>query len=168
MSQAPSLITRVARTRGFSSSPIRRWIAPHSLHILYNGLKTATWRGILRKREEDIPEGIYYKEKRVCVRVENAGTGLRMGSTCFRAVTLERAIAQAQHSPDVAKMDCEGCEYSILTTPCGMLRRVSNWLIEIHHGAETLVVDRMAECGFAHRVMKRFNSLVSLILFHLA
>lgn len=111
---------------------------------------------------EVVPRGIYYKPKTICVKEEAAGTGLRKGDVCFETITLREAIAR--HSPDVAKMDCEGCEYSILATPCSSLTRVGEWVIEVH-GAESVIIDYMEDCGFSHKIVGRPAQLISLVYF---
>ena len=47
----------------------------------------------------------------------------------------------------IAKIDCEGCEYSLLITDCKTLNIFSQVLIEIH-GAAYPLIDKMQSCGF--------------------
>lgn len=55
--------------------------------------------------------------------------------------TLERLLAElGWDTVDVAKLDCEGCEYAILErTSETILRRVRVWVMEFHRGAAPLV-----------------------------
>lgn len=62
-----------------------------------------------------------------------SSSGLLAGSTRIRVVPVERAIA------DVVKMDCEGCEWSLLSIPCAVIKRAEEYAIEIH-GPEPLIV----------------------------
>jgi FkbM family methyltransferase len=51
---------------------------------------------------------------------------------------------------DVVKMDCEGCEWALLTLTCQEIRRAEEWAIEIH-GPEPLLVRKLEKCGFHAR-----------------
>lgn len=53
-----------------------------------------------------------------------------------------------------AKIDCEGCEYSLICEPCHVLKLVNEYIIEIH-GSETIIVDKMRKCGFQCTLLNR-------------
>ncbi len=61
-----------------------------------------------------------------------------------RAISISKIL-----SPhiDIAKFDCEGCEYSLLSVPCETLRNVPRYVIEYHRGFECLK-KKFEECGF--------------------
>lgn len=49
---------------------------------------------------------------------------------------------------DVAKLDCEGCEFGIFSsTPDAILRRVRVWIMEVH-GEATPIVERLHALGY--------------------
>nr|AAZ32463.1 SAM-dependent methyltransferase [uncultured euryarchaeote Alv-FOS1] len=48
---------------------------------------------------------------------------------------------------DIAKFDCEGCEYSLLSVSRDILRKVPNYVVEYHNGDETLK-NKFESCGF--------------------
>lgn len=106
-------------------------------------------------------KGIHYKGGIMCVKANHGSSGLKVGSTCFEVEPLSGVLKAIK--PDVVKMDCEGCEYSLLLVPCNVLVTIQEWLIEVH-GAEPLLVEKMVECGFdAERV--HGDTLLSLWVF---
>ncbi len=71
-------------------------------------------------------------------------TGLTVGDIKIRTKPIRDAIV------DVVKMDCEGCEWALLTLTCQEIRRAEEYAIEIH-GSEPLLVRKMEKCGFQSR-----------------
>ncbi len=52
---------------------------------------------------------------------------------------------------DVAKIDCEGCEYGLFAaTPDALLRRVRVWIVEVHGPVET-IANRLKGLGYEVR-----------------
>ena len=64
-----------------------------------------------------------------------------------------------EHSIDIAKFDCEGCEYSLLSVPCDILRRVPKYVIEYHRGFEPLK-KKFEECGYCVKHLWKLNSQI--------
>ncbi|ADD08084.1 FkbM family methyltransferase [Candidatus Aciduliprofundum boonei] len=62
----------------------------------------------------------------------------------IRAISISRVLSS---NIDIAKFDCEGCEYSLLSVPCEILRNVPRYVIEYHRGFESLK-NKFEECGF--------------------
>ena len=77
------------------------------------------------------------------VSIEAAGTGQRWGDFEGEAV----AIGEVLGRYDVAKFDCEGCEWWLLQLPCDILRKVPNYIVEIH-GPPLPLLDKFWGCGF--------------------
>ena len=50
------------------------------------------------------------------VAVTGLSSGLLTGSTQIKVKPIEEVIA------DVVKMDCKGCEWSLLSTPCAVIK----------------------------------------------
>jgi hypothetical protein len=64
------------------------------------------------------------------------------------------------------KMDCEGCEESILYTPCDMLRRAEEYIIEIHPLVSMeSIVRYMESCGFKVSPRKVHSSKLAIYHF---
>ncbi len=72
--------------------------------------------------------------------------GLR-GEEKYRVRSISVSKILSMHSFDIAKFDCEGCEYSLLKVPCHVLRKVPKYVIEYHHGFESLR-NKFENCGF--------------------
>jgi len=59
----------------------------------------------------------------------------------------------AQNDIDIAKIDCEGCEMFLLQVPCYLLRRVPEYVLEIHSfRLYTQLRFKFKECGFKVKV----------------
>jgi len=54
----------------------------------------------------------------------------------------------------ILKMDCEGCEYDIISASDDVLRRFSHIYLEYHYGYENLK-ERLEKCGFNVSVTRR-------------
>jgi len=106
------------------------------------------------------PYAVWWDAGELELAVDAASTGLRAGSTRVRTVPLPEVIDA--HKPDIVKMDCEGCEWAILYTPCGLMRSVQ-WVIEVH-GPELPIVKRLKECGLGVGVVTRLAPLVSVVV----
>lgn len=84
------------------------------------------------------------------------------GNICFNTIALSEVLTR--HRPGVVKVDCEGCEYAILCTPCSVLEIAEEWLVEVH-GSATYIVSAMERCGFRYQVIARHGELVELVVF---
>jgi hypothetical protein len=67
---------------------------------------------------------------------------------------------------DVVKIDCEGCEWALLTLGCQEIRRAGEYAIEIH-GPEPLLLRKLEKCGFHARRIGIFGPMVSIWHFKL-
>jgi len=63
--------------------------------------------------------------------------------------TFERLLQElGWETVDLAKLDCEGCEYAIFSsTPDEVLRRVKRWVMEFHGGGEP-IAQRLRGLGY--------------------
>jgi FkbM family methyltransferase len=101
------------------------------------------------------PYGVFIEEDTYGVATEGTASGMRTGNTQIKVKPIEEAIA------DVVKMDCEGCEWSLLTTPCAVIKRAEEYAIEIH-GAEPPLVRKLERCGFSAKLHDRLASWLSI------
>ena len=90
------------------------------------------------------PYGVWIEEDVYGVIPAGMGTGLKIGDTKITTKPIGDAIV------DVVKMDCEGCEWALLTLTCQEIRRAEEYAIEIH-GPEPPLVRKMEKCGFQSR-----------------
>jgi FkbM family methyltransferase len=96
--------------------------------------------------------GLGMFEGELRVEVSSAATGLRdagSGGTPAKVAPMEVLLehVDGEERSLVAKIDCEGCEYSLLCTPCESLKRVQEYVVEVH-GPAPLLNDKMRRCGF--------------------
>lgn len=131
--------------------------------IYHNLLKVNLIKNDVRHRVVLFPKGIYYAPKTICVKENYAGSGLSVGSKCFRTDALEQVLKIEK--PDVVKMDCEGCEVAILFTSCSALKVSRDWIVETH-GIEVPVIMKMEECGFNYMKLSNVDEFISLIYFY--
>jgi FkbM family methyltransferase len=108
------------------------------------------------------PYGLWFEEDELSVEPAGAGTGLTPGGFVIRVRPLGEALTRA----DVVKMDCEGCEWSLITTPCDVVRHVEEYVIEVH-GPSTPVVRKMEKCGYRPMLLGHRTPLLSTWHFRL-
>jgi FkbM family methyltransferase len=101
------------------------------------------------------PYGVFIEEDTYGVAITGSGSGLLAGSTQIKVMPIEEAIA------DVVKMDCEGCEWSLLSIPCDVIKRAEEYAIEIH-GPEPLIVRKLEKCGFLAKLCTRLAPQISI------
>jgi len=94
------------------------------------------------------PYGVFIEEDTYEVAVTGSSSGLLSGGTQIRVMPIEEVLA------DVVKMDCEGCEWSLLSIPCAVIKRAEEYVIEIH-GPEPLILRKLEKCGFSAKLHSR-------------
>ena len=63
------------------------------------------------------------------------------------------------------KMDCEGCEEALIRTPCDVLRKAEEYIVEIHPLVSVeSVMKYMESCGFSASPRKVYSS--ELVIYH--
>ena len=101
------------------------------------------------------PYGVFIEEDTYGVAVIGSSSGLFAGDTKIKVMPIEEAIT------DVVKMDCEGCEWSLLSIPCAVIKRAEEYVIEIH-GPEPLIVRKLEKCGFLAKLCTRLAPQISI------
>ncbi len=126
----------------FARSGARRVVTyePVFYDILQRNIKSNNIENI-----KVVPKGVSHKKTKVCVKISYGRTGIEHGSHCFETEPLGQIIES--NNPDIIKMDCEGCEYALLTLPCEKISTVKHWIIELH-GPEQMFLTHMRDCGF--------------------
>jgi FkbM family methyltransferase len=94
------------------------------------------------------PYGVSLEKDAYGVAVDGAGSGLLVGGVEIKVKPVEEALAE------VVKMDCEGCEWSLLPTPCAVIKKAEEYVIEIH-GPEPPLVRKLERCGFSAKLRGR-------------
>ncbi len=69
------------------------------------------------------------------------------GCKKYRVKSIEVSKVLSRPGIDIAKFDCEGCEYSLLSVPCEILRNVPRYVMEYHRGFKALK-KKFEECGY--------------------
>ncbi|MEM4439011.1 MAG: FkbM family methyltransferase [Pyrobaculum sp.] len=114
--------------------------------------------------------GLWVEDGVLKVKYESLGTGLTVGDEVELKVKrlgdVLREIAETEGGIDLVKMDCEGCEYALLTTPCEVVRLARQYIVEIH-GPPTPIVNHMSKCGYGAEFVLRLTDLVNVFRFTL-
>jgi hypothetical protein len=64
---------------------------------------------------------------------------------------------------DLVKMDCEGCEYSLLQLDEEHIKLSKQYIMEIH-GCETPLIDKMLQVGYNSKLILKLNELGKIYL----
>jgi len=106
------------------------------------------------------PYGVWIEEDVYGVNLHGTASGVRIGDFKIKTKPIGDAIV------DVVKMDCEGCEWALLTLTCQEIRKAEEYVIEIH-GPEPPLVRKMEKCGFRAELIGRSNHiLIYLSIWH--
>ncbi|MGC9107451.1 MAG: FkbM family methyltransferase [Infirmifilum sp.] len=106
------------------------------------------------------PYGLWFEDGQLCIGGEGTATGLYPGFVEINVRAIDRELSQI---PDdsVVKMDCERCEWGLLITPCSIIKKISDYIIEIH-GPAVPIVQKMENCGFKPTRIKAFGWALSI------
>lgn len=105
-------------------------------------------------------QGVWSHNRKLVVAYYYAGTGLHDSDNAqkvsLRLVSWEEVLRKAFGfgASVVVKVDCEGCEYTLLSVPCHVVSRADEWLIEIH-GAHIPLVEHMSQCGYRAEIVSK-------------
>jgi len=124
--------------------------------VFYEYAELNLWINNVASAAEVRPYGLWYEEDVLSVEPAVVSTGLAPGGLKIKV----RPLAEALKEVDVVKMDCEGCEYALLTTPCDVVRRAEEYVVEIH-GPATPLVRKMEKCGFKPTLLESRTPLLS-------
>ena len=101
------------------------------------------------------PYGVWTEEDVFHINLEGTASGVAVGEFKIEVKPVEDVIT------DVVKMDCEGCEWSLLTLPCPTIRKAEEYAIEIH-GTEPPLVRKLEKCGYVAKPVVKFSSFLSV------
>ncbi len=111
--------------------------------------------------------GWWFSNGTLKLKLDYTCTGSLPGNTEIRVVNLvEELLKISREVGDnfVVKMDCEGCEYSLLTVPCEVLRLARQYVIEVH-GALTPLIYKFINCGFKYEVVRQVGKYLFIVNF---
>lgn len=114
--------------------------------------------------------GAWFREATLSISYGGPKTGLHRGRDIQTTIDVRhlgdilREVYAREGRIDLVKMDCEGCEFSLLTVPNSDVRLAKQYIIEVH-GSENLILDKMAECGYEQKLIKRIADLVTVYHF---
>lgn len=114
--------------------------------------------------------GIWFHDGILQVSLKHMGTGLEVDGNDFirlRVKSLDkvlRFIYNREGRINIVKMDCEGCEFSVLNTDNETLRLPEHYIIEIH-GSETPIIYKMSHIGYERKLIVKYSRYHKIYLF---
>lgn len=98
--------------------------------------------------------GVFWDTGTIELAEQSTGSGLNLGDLKISTIDFEEILRAKKW--DIAKVDCEGCEYSLLSVPDEIISKVPLWIVEIH-GAPLPLVYKFKRAGFNMGVLKSIN-----------
>ena len=116
--------------------------------------------------------GAWFRETTLGTRYKGTGTGLHaiVGADALITIRVRhlgnilREIYEREGRIDLVKMDCEGCEYSLLSLSCEDIKLAKQYIMEIH-GSENPIIDKMMKCGYESKLIRKIANLVAIYHF---
>ena len=127
-------------------------------------------KNIARNSAEDkiIPFncGVWFRNTVLNVNILGMSTGLKLDAS-YPSVELDvrdlkdvlTMIHDREGVIDLVKMDCEGCEYSLLQLDEEHIKLSKQYIVEIH-GCETPLIDKMLQAGYNSKLILKLNEWV--------
>jgi FkbM family methyltransferase len=115
--------------------------------------------------------GVWFRDAVLNVSLMGTSTGLRVNASS-PSVEIEvrelgsilEMIYEKEGAIDLVKMDCEGCEYSLLALDEERIRLSKQYIVEIH-GCESPLVDKMLQAGYKAEPVLELSEWVKVYLF---
>lgn len=111
--------------------------------------------------------GIGVEDKEIMIHYDEANNCFGLSQTGSREMTIKiRNITKVieESGADIAKIDCEGAEETLLNVPSETLRRLELYIIEVHTPEiKQEITKKFKESGFNLTKDKRVNEQVSVI-----
>jgi FkbM family methyltransferase len=111
--------------------------------------------------------GISNKHDKICIHEQDVYKaasiyyGIGKHPSCIAyvdALTLEDIVERYKiPGGSVLKMDCEGCEFTLLDISCQILLKFAQIIIE-YHGEPYSLINHLKECGFRVDIIKPWRS----------
>ena len=121
------------------------------------------------------PYAIHNRRGTIRLRKQGGRSHVAGGSTSdygeiVEAMTITFSDVLSELQGDVGmKIDCEGCEEYLTEVPCSLLRRVSEYIVEVHKWVDIKkLVNHFKSCRFSSLVRKLYdeNSLMLYARLH--
>jgi FkbM family methyltransferase len=93
---------------------------------------------------ELVEAGVWFREGELSVAEAGASTGFFEGNLRITVKPLAKVLKEGW---DLVKMDCEGCEYSLVALSCEDIRWCHRYVLE-YHGPPLPLVDKFKSCGY--------------------
>jgi len=95
------------------------------------------------------PQAVHWSKGVAVFEVKGVGSRIALGGEKVAETVTFAEILSFLTGRVAVKMDCEGCEESILYTSCDMLRKAEEYIIEIHPWVSMeSIINYMESCGF--------------------
>ncbi len=115
--------------------------------VFYDALVATVKLNKMSKVITPIKKAIWYSNDVVGLNVSGMSSGGDIGDVYVETVTLGEFLTS--YRPNLVKMDCEGCEWTILTTDVNTLAIPEEWIVEIH-GFPAMLVHKMQKAGYRY------------------
>jgi FkbM family methyltransferase len=115
-------------------------------------------------------EGMGAKNGQLCINYDVAGLGFGLTNKGENTLTIDIKSATniiSQSQADIAKIDCEGAEITLVDVPRDILRLIEFYIIEAHTKAiQEAITKKFLEAGFIeNRVPERLSGEVYMVYF---
>ena len=111
----------------------------------------------LCNRVKILCKGVGLKEGSVKIGVNSVhpeASGLKLGENKIEIEPVSEVLKR--HNVDIAKFDCESCEYFLISVPCEILRKIPDYIIE-YHGSSVPLIHKFEECNFKLKKVMAFH-----------
>ncbi|BBL45433.1 FkbM family methyltransferase [Nanobdella aerobiophila] len=125
---------------------------------IYNTLVKNIELNNLQDKIIPINKGIDCNKGENYININYSATGLEVGNEKIETIPIKDAFEEIYNKEGefVAKIDCEGCEYSLLCLPDNILKYSKEYVIEIH-GSPQLLISKFLRNGYKVKRIDRDN-----------
>jgi len=112
------------------------------------------------------PQAVHWSKGAAVFEVKGVASRIALGGEIVAETVTLAEILSSLIGRVAIKMDCEGYEEALIHTPCDVLRKAEEYIVEMHPWVSMeSIINYMESCGFSVSLRKAYSSKLAIYHF---